>query len=278
MSLPGGDYLIVAVLDGQRFHEVQRHVPLPGEQIPFGYRHLKWKKNADGIIEVPTIQIPRPEITVNMGFCEGADSVVEPARSSSPNQTISAWRIPSFYIDRSELKRGSWENTDERAAKMDSAQDGDYPLMMYYKAVDLAEIQGKRLPSAAESYYVSHVLCQPADQEDLACQLKDKTFLEGIYSGAREWTTTIPGGPFSASVKPPPLMSPEVMPRMTGCANRTDEIGRGETKAGMLVSRSLDRIGIRLFRSAAARRTAKDFITPASSSPQIGANTRARSE
>lgn len=71
ISFEAGDYLAVAVLpETQLFHEVYRHVPKRDETTTDASIHLNWTLNPSGDIEVPKIELPRPDVTVEMGFCQ----------------------------------------------------------------------------------------------------------------------------------------------------------------------------------------------------------------
>lgn len=270
MSLPSGDYLIVAVLDAHRFHEVLRHVPERNEGTPFRYTHLFWRKSKSGEIELKEIKIPRPDISLGMAFCESSDQLVESiAKSKTQNEVQPAkvsWRIPSFYVDRSEMKLSDSEGLLRDRLISDSIRgDGVYYVTNYFNAVELAELLGKRLPNAAEMAYVSHFICPEKEGKDLPCPLPDGTFLEGIHSGAREWTTTLPGGPFSGCDRMPVMLglNSHETPRMASCAERMnlEKPGESSTNTGLWVTRVLDSHGFRFARSINPRRTAADFMS-----------------
>lgn len=257
LSLTGGDYLVVAVLDSQRFNEVFRHVPEPDDMVPFAYVHLKWMKQPSGVIEVPTIPIPRPDVSLGMAYCEGIEHLIEPIRSKSSDSRV--WRLPAFYIDRREATSEdlkAWNVTQVRDS--DKAQ-GPYSLQRYLSCVGLLEKQGKRLPTAAELYYLGTTICPPqSDHGEHPCVLNDNSTIEGIHSGVAEWTTTKPGGPFSGYPAIPKSLGIEATARMTGGFASDQATGQSPISFAKKQEHTIS-AGFRGVRSEKPRRTPQDF-------------------
>ncbi|OYW18998.1 MAG: hypothetical protein B7Z55_09660, partial [Planctomycetales bacterium 12-60-4] len=111
MRLVPGDYLVVAVLDEHRFHEVLRHVPEDDESMRLLDRHLWWSADDSGCIHwrEPGIKIPRPDVSakLNMGFVEGSGRWQMP-QGAAGLKPGTEWIIPPFYVDLN-------DDTDERA-------------------------------------------------------------------------------------------------------------------------------------------------------------------
>lgn len=262
MNLVGGDYLVVAVLDSRRFHEVLRHVPIPNEAIPFGYRHLQWKKNKSGVIEFAPIKIPGPDLTQGMSYCEGATEYNLQAyqRTANMDPTLegSSWRIPAFYVDRRELNPTSLGAIQivtggSRRVKI----DGDSCVTTYYGALLVMEELGKRLPSAAEMHYLANLAQSDESSRENSGVLPDKISIEGLDSGHWEWTTTLPGGPFSGCKSAVNAYDPFPLSRMTSAGeNRPLKA----TPTGMKIGRELELEGVRGVRSAVPRRRPQDFV------------------
>jgi hypothetical protein len=275
MSLAGGDYLVEAVLDSQRFNEVYRHMPEKNEPMSFRYSQLTWKKNASGVVEIKPIPIPRPDLSLGMGFCEGTDHFTEPKmRTDAEART---WRIPSFYFDRREVSLADLEANPQHERFLEDAGDGPLATLPYFLTVWYLETIGKRLPSAAELYYLTTKACPdpipavanplpgndepaPAERDEPPCLLADKTSVEGLRSDPWEWTSTKPGGPFSSST---------AIPKSLGLESLARAIGGGKIAVnpavpiGFQVQRELKPTGIRGIRSEKPRLTAKDFATVA---------------
>jgi hypothetical protein len=138
----------------------------------------------------------------------------------------------------------------------------------------MLERQGKRLPSAAELYELTTVICPPRkpakDQEpgDFAeppCELRGKK-IHNLHSGSWEWTTTRPGGPFSGLAYSNRLPDLFVL-RMVGGGARPDaELLNNEPSAAGFHWQSESNLELpmayRGVRSAKPRRKPEDFARP----------------
>ncbi len=269
MQLPASDYLVVAVLDETRFHEVYRNVPARGESVPFGDRSKHWKVSSSGVLSVQEIRIPRSDVTIGMGMVEKSDWLAEPIKN--PANPERKYQIPSFFVDLSETSTDEVENwglKEHGAAKWAALKarvppfpgvgPGPHAQYRFYDAVWRVERQGKRLPSAAELYYLSNVICPPAaNKQDISdtCVLPDQSSITGLHSGAWEWTTTKPSGPFSGMKLTPETISQEIILRMTGCGPSDPKI-----RTGFKAVHEPILAGVRGIRSSKPRRRPQDFI------------------
>jgi serine/threonine protein kinase len=251
MKLAPGDYLVVAVLasDEKWFHEVCRRVPGKDAGIPFSDAHLYWHLKPNGVIESRSITIPRPDVTDGMALVEGTTHLEELDAKGSFKQS---WQLPAFYVDRTEVE------PENKADSQPNALD----------AISTLAKSGKRLPSAAELYYLTTIVC-PQD----TCVLPDQTRLEGVHSGNWEWTSTKPGGPFSA-IFPLPTVVNEItggQALMIG-GGAPDEAGGVRTPTGFrfAAEHKTKVAGIRGVRSVKPRRTPQDFARPAGVEPPQG--------
>lgn len=177
MNLRPGDYLIVAVLDETRFHEVLRHVPDQSETITFFDQHLYWKRMPNDVLGWRTINIPRSDITVQMGFAEGESNWHGP---SSPIPGFDAHKmhirpfffdlVDSFSKDISDLK-------NQRAAFG--------PFNEYLEKV------GKRLPTSTELLYLQDAIAATKDMhESPIFRLPPNSKIQGLFEKPWELTLT----------------------------------------------------------------------------------------
>lgn len=272
MRLPPGDYLVVAVLksthpyEAERFHEVYRHVPSPSETIPFIYTFLTWKRQADGRVTVPSITIPPADASEGMALVEGTDSLKLP-RKSAPAEV---WSLPSFYVDPKEITiddMKAWRIT-EYVVKI--AGPGPVAQQNYFGALSVLETRGKRLPSAAELYYLSNVACRNPPQNDNGrtqagkpplCEISGQV-IEGLHSDVWEWTTTIAGGPFSGCPAAPKFNEYPASLRATGCGQKEDRNKETPTGFRCQLEPVFKKSGSRGVRSTKPRRRLEDFAAP----------------
>ncbi len=284
MSLEPADYLVVAVLDETRFHEVYRHVPPRSETTPSFGSHLKWSEESSGHIKFESIRIPRSDVTHNMGLVEKSPVLNEPRHNGE--QVVKAWLIPSFYVDSREVsvqdieelgikQHGGievWER-HKRTHLIAGLGPGPFSTLTFPQAVTKLEDVGKRLPTAGEFYYLAEQLARKTssraddnENEDI-CVLTDHTRISGLHSGVWEWTSTKPGGPFTGM---PPIsyenFSNSLMKTITGGS----PIEAGKNIPSMIsitgfrtaLEPQANRIGVRGVRSAKPRRRPEDFAAP----------------
>lgn len=274
MDLAAGDYLVVAVLDDLRFHEVYRNVPPTGVIDPTLLPHASRVPDASGVLKMPIIEIPRPDITVGMGFVEKVDQLVEPA--SPRNNSTTTWSLPAFFIDTCEVTRADmekrmiekhgaegWRRLKEKN-NFPGVDHRKYSHLNYFFCLRLFEAQGKRMPSSAELYFLSQVNCPrtaTAGAEGNSCVLQDGSRISGLHSEPFEWTANRPGSPFSGTefFSRNPLTDPLV--RIVGCGQISDSQKYLATGMRMITAVSED-VGMRGARSARPRLKPEDFMAP----------------
>jgi len=287
MDLAGGDYLVVAVLDENRFHEVYRYVPRRDEYPATLNRHVRPELRPDGTIQLANINLPSADVTRTMGFVEKYDRLMEP---KSPHATLSrTWGVPSFFVDKKEISVQDienwgirihgverWKITKQNAPKLPGklysqlgVGPGPESQLPYPVALSYLESEGKRLPSAAELYYLSNVACRKPPVIDLQkkeevaiCQLADHTRVEGLHSGVWEWTSTKPGGPFSGVQNFPTGGVTDFLLKMVGGGQPIE--GQTPTVTGFrsIHEPAWSTCGARGVRSSKPRRQAQDFLAP----------------
>lgn len=279
VQLEPADYLVVAVLDDNRFHEVYRHVPPRDETIPQANRHLTWRSGADGVIKLPSFKIPLSNVTQSMGFVKNSAALIEPKPNSIATPRI--WLVPSFFVDPQEIsvkdieKWGTqeygvagWENAKRKYSGVQGLGPGPLSHLSYSSALYKLEDQGKRLPSAAELYYLSNVICAQSPtsigsaEEPTTCRLPDQTQIEGLHSGVWEWTTTKIGGPFSGMMPLPEKNVTDFLIKMIGCGKPEKNHNLSNTGFRYLHAPLDKQAGARGVRSTKPRRAPKDFLTP----------------
>lgn len=267
MDLPTGDYLIVAVLysddDGDsrpiihRFNEVYRHVPSVDEVKPIGYRHLRWKRTPEGVVQVDSIPIPRPDISSSMAFCEPKNFITETGSESEKNKTRQQWNIPPFFVDRHEVTVEDLNHLQSIRQLHLKTYKGPFLQLPYYLVVELLEQNGRRPPSAAEMSYLATLPCDDCDK----CQLPDKSVIEGLHSGPWEWTSSKPSSPFSGAKSTTKQAEEHLrLPRLIGGGAIDGDPALLKTSGLRIAEEHSQEIGIRGVRSAKPRLRPKDFV------------------
>ncbi|MCA8997990.1 MAG: protein kinase, partial [Planctomycetaceae bacterium] len=160
LTLKSGDYLVVGVWPDGRFHEVYRHVPWANENsAQAGYNHFFWRKQSDGRIKLPSIEVPPEDVTSGMVQIDGAANF--PLAPQFPIDPAKKYRIPTFYIDPREYTQGDFFNFNRPGspARKNAIIEGrDYPYYQqarFDQAIFLAEMEGKRLLTEMEFYFVA---------------------------------------------------------------------------------------------------------------------------
>lgn len=277
-NLAAGDYLVVAVLDESRFQEVLRHVPPLDETIATSGPHRHWRKDSSGTVLVPEIEIPRPDVTIGMGFVEKVNELAEPPLRNDAQRR--AWKLPAFFVDVSEITSSDiqkWgierHGAEEWARRMKQGHvaglnPGEFSLLNYSYAMAYLEMRGKRFPSAAESYYLSTVVCpKPSGAENAngadICRLPDNTRISGLHSGVWEWTSTRPGGPFSGLIASSnnPAITDSLL-KMIGGGDAVKNYPPTRTGFRPITEPISIQIGARGVRSVKPRLRPEDFLTP----------------
>lgn len=297
MNLAGGDYLVEAVLysdkdrNGSRnivgFGEVFRHVPTPEEisVTPLGHLHTTWTKRNDGKYEVSQIKIPpRADlISSTMAYCAGADNYEEPRMRRS--RTTKTWQIPPFYIDRNKMSVDELKSAGFYFKGWETSE-GSTALLSYHRWVEALERSYKRPPSAVELYLMTKLKKKTvigADSQNDESELPtDKTPIIGLHSGAWEWTSTKPGGPFSGSFLTESSIPQEEsgLLRMSGCGT-VDRNNSPLRASGFITRYEKESFACRGVRSANPRLTPRDFLqlkteieVPQKQKPQTGPEAR----
>ena len=150
-----GDYLVIAYLDDEWFHEVYRHVPRRDERLPGVYSHLAWT-NRDGVVELPLVRLfPTSEVATEMARVSGG-----PLRASSPTLSLETnQHVEDFFIDVTEVTVGQIRRAELNlpAGMQPPAASDDHPLNMvtWHEAVAYLEALGKRLVREVEFEYLT---------------------------------------------------------------------------------------------------------------------------
>ncbi len=169
MKLMPADYLVVAVLDEQRFHEVTRHVPNFDESTALTYRAQYWKLEDDGCIRFVRIEIPESKT--------GDEIYVKGSNDWQPPDTIEKDRaeliVPSLLIEPAEHSLAPDLTNSNSLLERNN----------YFVAQSYAESKGMRLPSNLELLYI----IQRNDENTIAPPLR------GLSTNPWEWTTTKSG-------------------------------------------------------------------------------------
>ncbi len=90
VELPPGNYLVVAVLDDGRFHEVIRRIPKASEGLSGVFAHNHWKILEDGSVELVPIKLPPLDVAQGMIRL----STIAPEAVTAPDD--------DFYVDTHE--------------------------------------------------------------------------------------------------------------------------------------------------------------------------------
>lgn len=151
--LPSGDYLVVAVLDHERFHEVIRNVPEPGVTLsPAGAQRAS-PVEPDGSVRIPRIHIRPPSDFAHMARLKGSSQfeMGVPGSTIVPRHVRS---VPPFLMAPVEFTCGDYRAFNggrlhkpmvEEEHPDNHAMELDFDL-----ALAMAERSGGRLPDEAE--------------------------------------------------------------------------------------------------------------------------------
>lgn len=207
LSLPAGDYLIVAALtDGSgRFHEVYRHVPTEEEARGgrTGFRHLRWDIDSGGDIRLPAIEIPKSKVTEGMVRVEGTPAFQSGIPGSRINPA-SHCSIPTFFVDPAEFSLKDYRKLLSGKSPANSLdvqpREGEGSVSVSFEeAVARAEDAGKRLLEETEFEFVSTARGEfrfpwgdepPADANAVDRFMSGSAAIFGLCSGHAEWTDT----------------------------------------------------------------------------------------
>ena len=156
VELEPGDYLVVAVLEDGRFHEVYRHVPDEEETIPRRYNHTRWVLNPTDTVSLPPISIPSLKPTDYQGESLRFDNSSESREGSVLVKTTDFSLYPgyAFYVDQCEVTVQQYRDAYHGSVPEDRryiSQPDDHPVNVSWdQAIALAERLGKRLPTNQE--------------------------------------------------------------------------------------------------------------------------------
>jgi eukaryotic-like serine/threonine-protein kinase len=271
-DLKPGDYLVVAVIDNQRFHEVYRHVPKTDESVPGAYNHQFWKEEL-GRVVLPTITIPERSIVDGMLYVEGskdfhvgaAKSHIEPAHER---------RIRSFYIDAKEFSFADCEVLNQGHFPL-SPGDGNHSLgtrlpTSFDHAVAYAEESGKRLPTEFELDYATAKRSAELNRNERVTIGSVNVGASSIGSTMRvdagDWTTSWPN-PFPPNA---PSLNALSFARtdyriVVHCKDTVGDVTNDSrepepTHRQMVFRHSDDSVGFRCVRSKRPRVNPSDFV------------------
>lgn len=214
MPLKPGDYLVVAYLDDQRFHEVYRHVPDSTEVIPAGFAHRFFTRDREdpNQIKLLDIRIPKASVTEGMAWIEGKDRFPV---GSPDNQHIPVHHrsMPGFWIDPKEMTEGEFIRISKTNPPLPTREEyvpQKAAVLNYDLALYFAERSGKRLLTEFEFEYAATnfrgsepIWDQVLNEEDQAQlgeflqagqpafdRLNTSPSVLGIFSNVAEWTSS----------------------------------------------------------------------------------------
>jgi len=146
-KLSPGDYLVVAVLDDKRFHEVFRHVPRDASTMPDHYPHRYWESISSNAISWIPIAIPKHDLH-DMTYLTVAELP----------DTDSGRPLNSYFLDQKEttvrdfLSEFHNQLPPSLRGNSELLRTPDFPItgLFFDEAMFYAEMVGKRLPTAKE--------------------------------------------------------------------------------------------------------------------------------
>ncbi|MCA9030126.1 MAG: serine/threonine protein kinase [Planctomycetaceae bacterium] len=253
LLLPG-DYLVVAYVDNDFFHEVYRHVPDKEEEnaLPAAQRNRRWKLSESGEIVLPDITLfAQQDVTKDMVLAPNGQYLFAPTEL-----TVGQFK---------EIFQEDWRE------KCGEPPEETWALrcIPFDSAVSVAENAGFRLPTLLE-YEQFVESTQPGDD----CNIGANTpVLEsdvrttaagqkiyGLQSNVAEWTVTLPAQVvLVTSKKQVPLQGPQVS--ASRLVQGPLETTATQNSGAKLVFEALDRsiwrneVGLRFSRSTGPRFT-----------------------
>lgn len=293
LELAPGDYFIVAIppesdaaATRHAFHEVYRRIPGGNAGLPGAYRHLRWTITANGVVEVPEINLPLETVTDGMAFIEGDDSFVMGAESI-PSVPPHRHPVASYYLDPEEISVQDVLDADpnhsrfvpfalQRMPQQPPHSETSVPFVSYDVAVLWAEKLGKRLPTEAEYEFAAtnrgrQVFPAANDADYLQKwtitdnrsprwdRLNTNPPVYGLYSNLAEWTSSWPV-PYpaqqEAGIRPSPLLAVERIVRggsssvIAGQPANTDWLPGPRMRVKQHVETTTPGLGFRCVRSA----------------------------
>ena len=147
VELPSGDFLVVAEVSGYGFHEVIRHVPAPGQDMPGNYLHNSWNVLPDNRVNLSKLVIrPLAEVTKGMAYINSGKIQV-----GGNDHEASTFEVDGFYIDTTEVRIRDYRSVKGYLPHIVEQHEpqfrDDDPMVFvnWHAAVDYAEKVGKRL-------------------------------------------------------------------------------------------------------------------------------------
>ncbi|MFL5241058.1 MAG: protein kinase domain-containing protein [Gemmataceae bacterium] len=159
-KVPPGDYLVIVVVEDHGFHEVFRRVPEPEEKSPSlmskNFPHTIFEEREDKSINLPSITVPKTEITADMAFFPGGEFTMGTADLESIFVPPHQRSVDPFYLDKTEVTvatyRKAYKGIPDKLRMLSPAPDEREAVrfVSFDEAVCCAEKLGKRLPDEAE--------------------------------------------------------------------------------------------------------------------------------
>ncbi len=148
VTLPPGDYLVVAELKKHGFQEVFRHVPSPTEEsqstdiLP----HKNWRRTASGEFQLPIIWIPNEassisgmvalrggtaslDVAPSFKRLENEDALDEIKKLYPPRSTSPIVTVAPFWLDQAELTIGEAREVFRAACKLPKEVLADWQIV-----------------------------------------------------------------------------------------------------------------------------------------------------
>ncbi len=213
-ELKPGDYLVVAVLDDGRFHEVFRHVPQNARAAPGASNHLFWRVAGDGSIVLPAIDIPLHSVVDEMVQFRSRRLALA-SHGSIAADGRPGRDVPPFFMDAHEFTYGQYKefvSGGQWPARMQKNPPNVFAPMpvKYDQAVSYAEFMGKRLPTMDEYDCALRIsglqesengkLTNATGGDLTEVRREAAQMLLGLGSGIAEWTNSwaLSNEPFEA--------------------------------------------------------------------------------
>ena len=157
IQVKAGEYLVIVNVPDFGFHEVYRTVPNNlSESFRGAYAHLNWEVKEDGQLMLPPVAIRATSevvdgmVSVPAGRFEMGDG--------NADRPLHSREIADFFVDGHEVSVDEYQKLMPLEADY-SFPRGSYPVAVDWdKAIDYAELMGKRLLKEDEFEYLAHDL------------------------------------------------------------------------------------------------------------------------
>ena len=209
LSLVPGDYFVVA-RDGDKFHEVYRHVPADASIATGGSPHNSWVADASSDrIAWPPFELFDSKAADGMIEVPGGEFHI--AKSGTLGIPESDQTVSGFFMDPVEVSAASYTKTFKSRPRfmeqMLPARNRDNEMAVFgaswNRAIAFAEFNGKRLPNELEFAYARTNGGKTVyPWGDNAAKIQAWNFtgpakydvnelgIKGLYSNVAEWTCT----------------------------------------------------------------------------------------